>query len=123
MTEEFWSDIENYKVYISTLVKEEIEAASSQIREEMMELIKDFNLLEINSETEELADYYIEKEIFPEKYRSDALHVAVAVVNEIKYILSWNFKHIVKVKTRKMVNLSNEILGFQNIEIIAPPEL
>ncbi len=123
MTEEFWKDIENYQVFISALVVEEIEAASDHIRKEMMKIIKDFKLLKIDSETEELADYYIEKEAFPEKFRSDALHVAVAVVNEIKYVLSWNFKHIVKVKTRKMVNLSNEILGYQHIEIIAPPEL
>jgi len=89
----------------------------------MMKKIRNFKLLKINGEVEELAYNYIEKEIFPEKYWSDALHVAVAVVNEVKYILSWNFKHLVKVKTRKMVNLTNEMLGYQNIEIIAPPEL
>lgn len=123
MTEVFWSDIPNYEVYISTLVREEVAAASGHIRNEMEKKIKGFHLLKINNEVEELADYYIEKGIFPEKYRSDALHVAVAVVNEIKYILSWNFKHLVKVKTRKMVNLTNEMLGYQSIEIIVPPEL
>ena len=123
MTEDFWRGIPSYEVYVSTLVREEVAAASDHIRKEMEKKIKDFHLLEINNEVEELADYYIEKGIFPEKYRSDALHVAVAVVNEIKYILSWNFKHLVKVKTRKMVNLTNEMLGYQSIEIIAPPEL
>jgi hypothetical protein len=36
----------------------------------------------------------------PEKARLDTLHIACAVLNEIDYILSWNFKHIANVRTR-----------------------
>lgn len=74
----------------------------------------------------ELRDYeeeYLSKGIFPERYKDDAIHVAVAVANNIDFLISWNFRHLVKVKTRRMVNLINEILGYPHIEIIAPPEL
>ena len=37
--------------------------------------------------------------------------------------LCWNFKHIVKVSTRRAVNLFNTLMGYEVIEIVAPPEL
>lgn len=51
------------------------------------------------------------------------IHVAIAVTNNIGYFCSWNFRHMVKVKTRREVNRINELRGYGTIEIIAPPEL
>ena len=61
--------------------------------------------------------------MFSEKYVSDANHVATAVVNGIGYFASWNFRHLVKVQTRRQVNLVNALQGYGAIEIVAPPEL
>jgi len=52
-----------------------------------------------------------------------ANHVAIAVTNGIGYFCSWNFTHLVKVNTRREVNLINALKGYGQIEIIAPPEL
>lgn len=122
MTEEFWS-IKGYEWYVSTLVKEEISWAIAEVRNNMEDALKNFNVLTLSDKCEKLADEYIRNKVFPERYRSDALHVAIAVANDMDYLISWNFKHLVKVKTRRMVNLTNEILGYGHIEIIAPPEL
>lgn len=70
-----------------------------------------------------LANAYIDAEIFPERFKDDGRHVAVATVNEVNYLVSWNFKHLVNVKTRKMVSLQNLIKGYRALEIVAPPEL
>jgi hypothetical protein len=43
--------------------------------------------------------------------------------HEISYVVSWNFEHLVKVKTRKSVNLVNILEGFKEIEIVSPQEL
>ena len=59
----------------------------------------------------------------PEKYISDAEHVSVATVNRMDYVCSWNFRHLVKVSTRREVNLVNALQGYGPVEIIAPPEL
>lgn len=80
-------------------------------------------LLEIDNEAEELAERYLREGIIPERYRGDALHIAVAVVNEIEVIISWNFEHIVKLKTRTMVNGANRLLGYSDIEICSPEEV
>ena len=52
-----------------------------ELRKKLMELTKDFETLRIHPEAEALADQYIKKEIFPEKYRDDALHLAVIGVH------------------------------------------
>jgi hypothetical protein len=80
-------------------------------------------LLEIDLESEKMADRYVEEGIIPERYRSDALHIAVAVINGIDAIVSWNFEHIVKLKTRVMVNGINRLLGYHEIEICSPEEV
>jgi len=66
---------------------------------------------------------YIKKEIFPEKYRDDALHLAIATVNGVDILISWNFEHLVKRKTRLEANLANSLNGYKSIDIIVPPEL
>ncbi|MFP4558414.1 MAG: hypothetical protein ACLFO6_02860 [Archaeoglobaceae archaeon] len=95
----------------------------NEVKNKMEDALQNFNVLTLSDECEKLADEYIKNNVFPGRYRSDALHVAIAVTNDIDYLISWNFKHLVKVKTRRMVNLTNEMLGYGHIEIIAPPEL
>ena len=80
-------------------------------------------VLKLNDEVAALADAYVEAGVLPRRYFNDALHIAVAVVHGIKFLVSWNFKHFVNVKTRQMVNLVNLKEGYGVIEIIAPPEL
>ena len=89
----------------------------------MEELVGDFEVLTFDEEAYDLAQEYVRRGVFPEEYTSDANHVAIAVVNGISYFASWNFRHLVKVNTRREVNLINALSGYGQIEIIAPPEL
>ncbi len=89
----------------------------------MIQLVKGMEILVFNEEADILAKEYVHRGIIPEKYGADAIHVAIAVVNGIQYLVSWNFKHILKVRTRREVNLINALLGYEEIELIAPPEL
>lgn len=123
LTKKMWENIDDYEVYISNIVIDELKAAPEEKREKFMDVISDFDILEVTDEVKELADEYIKEEIFPKKYYDDALHVAIATVNDIGYLLSWNFKHLVKVKTRKLVSLVNTKYDYSSIEIIVPPEL
>ena len=123
-TKKFWSKLENYDKYISKIVIDELNAVTDdELRNKLIELTKDFEEINIDVEAETLADQYIKKEIFPVKYRDDALHLAIASVNNIDIIISWNFEHLVKRKTRLEANLANSLNGFKSIDIIVPPEL
>lgn len=112
-------------IYISDEVIREINRAPEPRKSQLAGLLKESNplLLEIDIEAEELAERYVKEGIIPERYRSDALHIAVSVINGIEVIVSWNFEHIVKLKTRVMVNGVNRLLGYHEIEICSPEEV
>jgi len=123
-TKRFWVKLVEYDKYISEIVMDELNAVTdNELREKLIELTKDFEIIKVDSESEALANQYIRKEIFPEKYRDDALHLAIASVNGIDILISWNFEHLVKRKTRLEANLANSLNGYKSIDIIAPPEL
>ena len=123
MTSVFWSKLEDYDVFISELVLEELERANEQVRDKMFSVIKDFTVLKISQEAEKLAQIYVKQGVFPEKYFDDALHVALTSVNQIGILLSWNFTHLVKLKTRRMVSIVNLAENIMPVEIASPPEL
>ena len=70
----------------------------------------EFGVLVFDEEADTLAQEYVRRGVFPEKYIDDANHVAIAVTNGIEYFCSWNFTHLVKVNTRREVNLNAKIM-------------
>ena len=124
-TMNFWREIlPKFDAFISGLVLREIAATPNESRRERLtDLVRDITVLDLDAEAIALAQEYIKREIFPEKYISDANHVAVAVTNGIGYLCSWNFTHLVKVNTRREVNLVNALSGYGSIEIAAPAEI
>ena len=57
----------------------------------------------------ELAKEYVKYGAVPESYPEDAYHIAVAVLNEMDYLLSWNFRHIVRRRTKDVVRMVNTL--------------
>ncbi len=114
-----------YEAYTSLAVIEEISRAPEKEKNQMLNLIKQFDLhvLEVDMEAQALADIYVREGIIPEKFRNDALHIAISTVFDMDLLLSWNFKHIVKRKTRLMTNLTNAREGFRNMDICTPLEV
>ncbi|MBI3989624.1 MAG: type II toxin-antitoxin system VapC family toxin [candidate division NC10 bacterium] len=125
LTQQFWKDrLPDSDAVISAVVLKEIaDTPDPTRRQKIEELVTGMTLLPLTEEATALAQEYVRQRIFPEQYESDALHVAIAVVNGVGYLASWNFKHLVNVRTRREVNLVNALRGYQPIEIVAPPEL
>ncbi len=124
LTKEFWKKIPTCELYISTLVIDELAQVSDpSLKQKLLNLVDKCTVLETNAEAEALALAYIDAGILPKKFINDALHISTASVHGIQFLISWNFKHFVNVKTRQMVNLVNLKEGYGVIEIIAPPEL
>jgi predicted nucleic acid-binding protein len=122
-TQKFWDQIDGYNVFISELGIDEIKGASQPLQGEMLKKVSNFTSLLITDDVQYLAHEYITNGVFPEKYSADAFHVALASVNQIGILLSWNFTHLVKLRTRRMVSLINAIHHYNPVEIIIPPEL
>ena len=114
-----------YDVYISEVVLREIREAQREKARKLMNLINEIQPFELkfDSECYELAYEYVKRGIIPNKYEDDAFHIAVASVNDLDAIISWNFKHIVKLKTKKEVSGTNLLMGYKEIEIYSPMEV
>ena len=61
--------------------------------------------------------------VVPARYRNDLRHVAVATTARVDALVSWNFRHLVNVKTRRAVHAVNVRLGYPLIEIVSPEEV
>ncbi|OIO87687.1 MAG: hypothetical protein AUK03_17590 [Anaerolineae bacterium CG2_30_64_16] len=107
LTRQFWTErLPGFKAVISDIVLLEVrDTPDAEKRAKMEELVNGFDILVFSEEADSLAQEYVKRGIFPEKYTSDANHAAIAVVNGVGYLMSWNFEHLVKVKTRREVNL------------------
>ena len=70
-----------------------------------------------------LAEKYIDEGVIPVRHRDDALHIAIATVNNFDVIVSWNFEHMVKTKTRREVQGVNTLMGYRFIDIATPTEV
>lgn len=123
-TKEFWKKLAEYQTFTSEIAVREIrENKDLKRKEKLLRLIEEFEILGLNTAAKKLADEYVRENIIPEKYRDDALHLAIASVNGLDILVSWNFEHLVNRKTRLQTNLVNSLQGYKTIDILAPLEL
>lgn len=125
LTKRFWADrLPEFLPVISNIVLLEIDDTPDEARRKQMQtLVGEFEVVSFDLPSDNLAQEYVRRGIFPEKYVADANHVAIAVTNGIGYIASWNFAHLVRVRTKRAVNLANALMGYDPVEIVAPAEL
>ena len=114
-----------YEAYTSDYVIDELEVTPGDKREKMIALVKqyDITVLALHSEAEQLAEIYVEQGIIPLKYRTDGIHIAVAAVYNLDLIISMNFQHIVKRKTKIGTGNINALNGYRVVEICTPMEV
>jgi len=124
LTESFFYGLKDFEPHISELTVAEIEKTTdSVLRNKMIEVLSLFSIVSVSNEVERLAEKYINNGAVSKEYREDAYHIAIATLNEMDCLLSWNFKHIVRRKTRDIVRMVNSINNLKSIEIMTPAEL
>ena len=126
-TLELWKYFVNgkYDVYLSQVTLDEIEKCPESKRNKLYDYLSDieYTKLEINAEIVELAQKIIDMGILRPKSFDDCQHIAAAVVNACDCIISWNFKHIVNIKTIRGVRAITNLEGYKGIDIINPSVL
>ena len=123
-TLELWEKLikDEYVVFISEIGLAEIEECPEPKRTVLFEYLGKikYEKIFLNEEIILLANKYIEQGIVPGKYKDDALHISAATVFACNAVVSWNFKHMVKLKTILGVNGINKLMGYGEIEILPP---
>jgi predicted nucleic acid-binding protein len=114
-----------FKPYTSIFVVEELQNAPIKKSQQMLDLISKFSIIVLpeNEVAVHIANLFINNNIIPRKYRFDALHIALALVNNLDKIISLNFKHIVRDKTRIFTEYISKIHNYRSISINSPMEV
>lgn len=80
-------------------------------------------MVELTEQANQLADTYIAEKVVGKTSRSDCLHIALATINRVDILASWNFKHIVNIGRIRGYNSVNLKLGYPSLEIRTPKEI
>jgi hypothetical protein len=112
------------KVLISPVLLDELEDAPQNVKDILIQIPKEnIEVMELTDEVFDLRNSYINNEILTEKWIDDATHVALATINKADAIVSWNFRHIVRLDKIKMYNQINVQSGYNVLTIISPKEI
>mgnify|MGYP003584675741 FL=1 len=123
ITKEWWDSREQFDLYISALVIQEAGAGDPVAAQKRLEQLDDIPELNLTEEVERFAEILIQKVPLPEKARIDALHIAVAALSGMDYLLTWNCTHIANAILRPKLEALCREFGYEPPTICTPQEL
>ena len=124
LTHEWWALRRTaFEVCVSELVIVEAAAGDRDAADRRAQFIRDIALLSINDEAVVLAQKLVEAARLPTRAAADALHISVAAVHGIDYLLTWNSTHIVNAEFRPKVEQACRNSGFEPPVLCTPDEL
>ena len=114
----------NMIAVISDLTLRELEYAPINVKRILSSLREDcIENVFLSSEAEDLAMSYLANKVVGKKHIVDAQHIAIASVERVDVLVSWNFKHIVNLDKIHAFNSVNLKLGYPIMEIRSPREV
>src|SRR5262249_11201461 len=113
-----------FAAVLSAVTATEIEQAPEPVRRIYDELVAmgSGDLL-VSTEATELLASYEARGILGPRFRNDMLHIAIATVAEADVLVSWNFRHIVRLDRIRHFNAVNMELGYKQLAIYSPREV
>ncbi len=123
ITHEIWPALQDkFDIYISALVIQEASQGDKEATKRRLNALSGFPVLEITPQVQEVADFLIAENAIPAESKEDALHIAVASLNGMEFLLTWNFSHINNAFKKSKIIKSIEKQGFIPPEICSPEE-
>jgi len=106
----FENEASHYHIFASVLTIEEIDRMKDLSKKECIKsllLTHSTDILNISNDIRRLADRYMDEGAIPKSEPEDALHIAIASMNNISGLASWNFKHIVSINPIRKIHAIN----------------
>jgi hypothetical protein len=124
LTAQWWEqERRHYKLVSSRLVKIEASAGEENAAKRRLTLLQRTTEITITDEAKDLAKKLILRGGVPRAAEIDALHIAIACVHGIHYLLTWNCRHINNATTKPVIRHICETGGYTCPEICTPIEL
>lgn len=123
-TREWWANQKDaFDLYVSQTVIMESRAGDPDAAQRRLVFLTPFPRLDITEEVEALAARLVEDVPLPPKAQADALHIAVAAVNKMNYLLTWNCTHIANATLRSQIEAVCRSQGYTPPVICTPQEM
>ena len=122
-SQRWWDIRERYRLVVSQIVIDECSAGDTIAAAERLQLIANVPSLAVSAEARALSDRLILNRGIPPTEPRDALHISIAAVNGIQYLVTWNFRHIANAETRGIIEQVCRDYGFVPPLICSPDEL
>lgn len=112
-----------FDLLISELVRQEVRRGDTEASGKRMTAIERIPILQTSEAAVSLADQLVSAGPIPQEAAADALHIAVAAVNGVAYLLTWNCKHLANAALRHRIEMLVEEAGYACPVICTPEEL
>jgi len=124
VTRDWWEDTRSqFEAYISPLVLDEAADGDTSAAQKRLDALTGMPVLQITDEAEKLAETMVKAGVMPPEHSEDSLHIALATVNGMDFLLKWNFTHINNAVMKKEIIRVIEDHGYQCPVICSPDEL
>lgn len=124
ITHEWWDTRrENYELCISEVVLDEAASGDPEAAQERLDVLIAMILVQTTADALSLAQALVDAGALPAKAADDALHIAVAAVNKVPYLLTWNCRHLANATMRPIIETVCAAKGFKAPIICTPEEL
>lgn len=123
-TRSWWeSSRPRYELFVSAIVAQEASGGDPEAAKRRVAVIEGLPELDVSEEAELLAARLLEAAALPNNAKTDALHIAVATVHGIDFLLTWNCKHIANAAMRPKIECTCRTAGYEPPVICTPLEL
>ena len=123
-TQQWWDDAEtSYELFSSVLVEREAQRGDADAAARRMEAVARLEKLPIIPEAENLAEKLLEATAVPRTSYEDAVHIAIAAVNGMDFLVTWNCRHIANGETMPKIYETCRVNGFECPLICTPEQL
>ncbi len=124
VTRQWWPfAVNKYRLIVSKLVADECSMGDPQAAKERLDVLDSLEFVATSTLVDDLARKLMLYHAVPKTEPRDAVHISLAAVNGIEYLVSWNFTHIVNPTTRTAIERVCRDAGYVPPLICTPDEL
>jgi len=123
-TRQWWDEErDRYECFTSFVVLDELSASPTPKRERCLDLVNPLPLLDVTEEVLGIAEAYQAERLMPRQPAADSIHLAVASLYRMDYLLTWNCQHIANANKTRHLEVINLRLHLGLPMLVTPHQL
>jgi len=123
LTHEWWAKRHRFELMVSQAVVDEVSRGDAAMAARRLALLVNVPVLDLSDTVNELARKLLRSRAVPSKASLDAVHIAVAAVNRVNYLVTWNCTHIANASVRVKIEEACRGSGLSTPTICTPEQL